>query len=121
MGLVGLKQAVEGAAREFPKWRRAGGKVYRGLVRRRAAEQALFRAEEASVAIEPPIRDHWLRSGTGQGGLFAIAGSVLTALKTSGFLDRLSTWVFDAAVLLTILAIGYMIYRRRADWLAGHR
>lgn len=32
----------EGAAAEFPKWRRAGGKVLRGLVRRRAAERALF-------------------------------------------------------------------------------
>ena len=31
-----------GAADEFPKWRRAGGKILRGLVRRRAAERALF-------------------------------------------------------------------------------
>jgi lysozyme len=33
----------EGAANEFPKWNKAGGKVLKGLVRRRAAEQALFR------------------------------------------------------------------------------
>lgn len=32
----------EGAADEFPKWRRAGGKILPGLVRRRAAERALF-------------------------------------------------------------------------------
>ncbi len=31
-----------GAAAEFPKWRRAGGRVLRGLVRRRAEEQALW-------------------------------------------------------------------------------
>ena len=31
-----------GAAGEFPKWRLAGGRVLRGLVRRRAAERALF-------------------------------------------------------------------------------
>jgi lysozyme len=31
-----------GAANEFPKWRRAGGKILRGLVRRRALEQKLF-------------------------------------------------------------------------------
>lgn len=30
------------AAAEFPKWNKAGGKVLKGLVRRRAAEQALF-------------------------------------------------------------------------------
>lgn len=31
-----------GAAAEFPRWNKAGGKVLQGLVRRRAAEQALF-------------------------------------------------------------------------------
>jgi len=31
-----------GAADEFPKWVYAGGKLLRGLVRRRAAERALF-------------------------------------------------------------------------------
>lgn len=32
----------EDAADEFPKWRLAGGKVMRGLVRRRAAEKLIF-------------------------------------------------------------------------------
>jgi len=32
----------EGASNEFPKWRKAGGKVLKGLVRRRADEKALF-------------------------------------------------------------------------------
>lgn len=31
-----------GAALEFPKWNRGGGVVLNGLVRRRAAEQAMF-------------------------------------------------------------------------------
>ena len=31
-----------GAAGEFPRWNKAGGKVLAGLTRRRAAEQALF-------------------------------------------------------------------------------
>ena len=33
-----------GAANEFPKWRRAGGKILRGLVRRREFERRLFLA-----------------------------------------------------------------------------
>ena len=33
---------IDGAAREFARWNKAGGVVYRGLVRRRAAEAALF-------------------------------------------------------------------------------
>ena len=32
----------EGASNEFPKWRKAGGKILTGLVRRRADEKALF-------------------------------------------------------------------------------
>lgn len=34
----------DGAADEFPKWRRSGGVIRRGLVRRREAERALFLA-----------------------------------------------------------------------------
>ena len=32
----------QNAADEFPKWRRAGGRILAGLVRRRTAERALF-------------------------------------------------------------------------------
>lgn len=32
----------EGAANEFPKWRRAGGRVLKGLVKRRNDERVLF-------------------------------------------------------------------------------
>jgi len=32
----------QGAAAQFPRWNKAGGKVLNGLVKRRAAEQALF-------------------------------------------------------------------------------
>jgi GH24 family phage-related lysozyme (muramidase) len=32
----------EGAADEFPKWRKAGGRVLAGLVRRRAEERRLW-------------------------------------------------------------------------------
>lgn len=33
---------VEGAAAQFPRWNRAGGRVMAGLVRRREAERAVF-------------------------------------------------------------------------------
>jgi lysozyme len=36
------REDYKGAAEEFPKWRRAGGKVLAGLVKRRADERALF-------------------------------------------------------------------------------
>ena len=39
------REDYEGAANELPKWRRAGGRVLLGLVRRRKVEQALFLKE----------------------------------------------------------------------------
>jgi|SRR5262252_999770 len=40
------KGDYEGAAEEFPKWNKAGGKVLRGLTRRRKSEQNLFNGKE---------------------------------------------------------------------------
>lgn len=57
----------EGAALEFPKWNKAGGKVLNGLVRRRADEMALFQAPQTviiqdtevnTVTIEDPVGDY---------------------------------------------------------------
>lgn len=36
------RRDYDGAADEFPKWRRGGGRILPGLVRRRAAERELF-------------------------------------------------------------------------------
>ena len=36
------RKDYEGAANEFWKWRRAGGRILKGLVKRRADEKALF-------------------------------------------------------------------------------
>lgn len=47
----------DGAAREFDRWSKAGGKVYKGLVRRRAAERAMFEmdARDDIPAGEPDM------------------------------------------------------------------
>ena len=39
---------VEGASNEFKRWVRAGGRVLKGLVRRRAAEALLFRGDQSN-------------------------------------------------------------------------
>ena len=39
------REDYEGAAREFKRWNRAGGKVYRGLTSRRLEEEELFRKD----------------------------------------------------------------------------
>ena len=38
------REDYSGASAEFPKWRRAGGRILKGLVRRRKAERELFNA-----------------------------------------------------------------------------
>ena len=40
----GREEEMMAACLEFPKWRRAGGRILPGLIRRRAAEQRLFKA-----------------------------------------------------------------------------
>jgi lysozyme len=56
----------EGAANEFKRWNRAGGKVLAGLTRRRAAEAALFRSSAIPAptpetpASEPPKPGNWV-------------------------------------------------------------
>lgn len=54
-----------GAAAEFPRWNKAGGKVLNGLIRRRAAEKALFekRAEEAPKAVYYTVKSGDTLSG----------------------------------------------------------
>ncbi|MEM1240390.1 MAG: lysozyme [Cyanobacteria bacterium P01_H01_bin.26] len=37
---------IYGAANEFPRWNRAGGRVLAGLTRRRSAERALFLGQD---------------------------------------------------------------------------
>lgn len=48
-----------GAAKEFPKWNKAGGKVLAGLTRRRKAEQALF-LKAAPTVGKPHNSENWI-------------------------------------------------------------
>ena len=46
----------EGASNEFPKWRRGGGRVLPGLVKRRADERNLFLIEDEPEVIEEEVK-----------------------------------------------------------------
>ena len=52
-----------GAADEFPKWNKAGGKVLNGLVRRREAERKLFLNGATDVTEEFKIGDSVILNG----------------------------------------------------------
>ena len=51
------RASYEGAANEFWKWRRAGGRILRGLVARRKSEAKLFRSvrQKASPPLGHPL------------------------------------------------------------------
>lgn len=52
---------LSGASREFPKWKYAGGRVFRGLVRRRAEEQKLFNTPVASAPVDTTVTFDFLK------------------------------------------------------------
>lgn len=128
---------VEGAAREFHRWNKAGGKVWRGLVRRRAAEAALFlepvdasplpdmpQAVEESPPrpVAKPVRD-------ATGGAVATGVSVslfqpwtwpwsewLSHLGCSSGIECASAFGSHATTPLGMLSLGLIV---TALWMAG--
>jgi lysozyme len=54
------KGDFDGAANEFGRWVHAGGKKLNGLVRRRAAETALFRGVPVTEPAPQIVPDNWL-------------------------------------------------------------
>lgn len=129
----------DGAAREFAKWNKAGGKVWKGLVRRRAAEAALFQADafdnelpegapDMPQGIDPPgmsSADKTMvatTSGVGLGSL-ALADPVgltssLVAVKGNGAAlfagVNLGAWLVP--IVLAAIVIGVLVWlNRRAE------
>jgi GH24 family phage-related lysozyme (muramidase) len=118
-----------GAAAEFAKWTRGNGKVMAGLVKRRAAEAALFLAGEdhpvSRVAEPAPMAKPVTQSASGVSGLGALGlGGVALALDQArdvstaarGLLETLPHgalgWV--AAAVLAV-AVAALLLRQRAD------
>lgn len=120
------------AARAFALWNKAGGKVFAGLTRRRAAEAALFlepvagglrESTEGPVlampqAVDPessmtasPIN----RAGVVAGGTATIA-TVSEVVNSVGYLKRgvsdLQDWLVPLLLIVSISAVGYIVHMR---------
>lgn len=120
---------VAGAAAEFGKWTRGASKVMPGLVKRRAAEAALFlsdevhpvsRVAELAPTMKPMARSVSAVSGGGALGLAGVAvlldqaRDVSTAIK--GLLETLPSGALGWAVAALLgLALAVMLYRRWDD------
>lgn len=120
-----------GAAAEFAKWTKAAGKVMPGLVKRRAAEAALFlsdtshpvsRAVEQPAVMKPLRQSATVQAGAGGLTLAGVTVGLQQAKEVSGaareLLDTLPAVNLDAGwVVSGILGIAVvvMLYRRWDD------
>jgi lysozyme len=133
----GDKQA---AARAYGLWNKAGGRVFAGLTRRRAAEAALY-LEPVSDDVSDPVHGSALpmpQKVDGETPLTAspinkasvIAGATAAIASASeivgavnnfkrGFAD-LSDWAIPVLLVATVAAAGFVIWQRwqqrRGGW-----
>lgn len=133
IGIAGFKRSTvlkahnrgdkPAAARAFGLWNKAGGKVDKGLVRRRALEAVWYLEPDAasgqSFADMPQKVDEpkALTSSTTvvAGGTAAMAtvaqiADQVAAVKYS--VDGLGEWLVPVLLLVTLVAVGWVIYER---------
>ena len=115
----------QAAARAFGLWNKAGGKVLPGLTHRRAAEAALYlepAQDEAEYAMPQKVdaEPAWVssptnRAGVVAGGTAAVAAASETLNVVNNFKDSISSlgdWLLPVLLVITVLAVGVMIYQR---------
>lgn len=128
----------QAAARAFGLWNKAGGKVWPGLTRRRAAEAALYltpeivstplpvaeEVREAAAADEMPreveperslAESQINRAGVIAGGTAAVATVAETArtvadVKTSA--DMMGEWLVPLLLVAVVALCGYIVWQR---------
>ena len=113
---------VKGSAEAVTWWNKAGGKVLRGLVRRREAEAALILAEPPVGRAKPDTpRETPSQSTTVQASAVQIASGAGGAVAAVGALDGAAQLIaIGGCVLVVLLALWIMRERLRA-WADGRR
>lgn len=115
------------ASRAFAMWNKAGGKVFPGLVRRRAAEAALY-LEPCAEALEsvqdmpqrvdeerPMGASNINRAGVVAGGTAAVATVTETINTVNGLkygVESLGNWLVPGLLIVVVALCGYIIWER---------
>lgn len=122
------KKQFKQASDAFALWNKAGGKVLPGLVRRRAAEAALFSKDDVSTSeevrpvIDVPAGKPMMASSTNiAAGATAVAGVVATAKDTVNNAKETVAGLDINLILVLIIVAGaawiiYERYRKAKDW-----
>lgn len=111
------------AADSILMWNKAGGKVLKGLVRRREAERALFttpvRIDESPV--EPKDRSNVAKSTTVQASAVQMVSGGGAAVAALGALDGRAQIIALIFVGVTVLAAAWIMRERIRKWGQGDR
>ena len=111
----------QAAARAFALWNKAGGKVWPGLTRRRAAEAALYLSGEPvemPQAVEPerPMTASTInRAGVVAGGTAAVATVAETARTVADVkysAQSLGDWLVPVLLLAVVGLCAYIVWER---------
>lgn len=117
----------QAAARAFSLWNRAGGKVWPGLTRRRAAEAALYleptepehiELPEMPQSIEPetplsasPINRASVVAG-GTATLAAVSETINAVNEVKYGVSSLGDWLMPALLVAVVALAGYIVWQR---------
>lgn len=134
VGIAGMKKSsvikahnrgdYQSAARAFGLWNRAGGKVWPGLTRRRAAESALYlendteARQEMPQVVEPerPMAESSInRAGVVAGGTAAVATvaeTVNTVSNVKDGVESLGSWLVPVLLLAVVGLCAYIVWER---------
>lgn len=122
------KKQFKQAADAFALWNKAGGKVLPGLVRRRAAEAALFskndvtKTEEIRPEVDVPKGKPMVMSTTNIAAGATAAAGVAATIKDTVQNTKETIASFDVNMLLIAIIVAgaawiiYERYRKAKDW-----
>jgi lysozyme len=115
---------VAGAAEALQWFNKAGGKVLRGLVRRRSAEADMMLGNAINVRPEPrpdPVRNNPAASTTLQGGVASATGILGAGGAAIGSLDGNAQVIAVVCLGVALLGVLWMMRRRLVRFAAGDR
>jgi len=107
------------AANAILMWNKAGGKVLRGLTRRREAERKLFLTPVNGTA--PEERASPVQSTTVQASAVQVVSGAGAGIAALGALDGTAQLVTMVFIGISILAAAYIMRERLKKWAEGIR
>lgn len=120
---------ADAAARAFGLWNKAGGKVVRGLVRRRAAEAELYLRPETDFGLQMPQRVDpesgarhspiiWGSAASGGAGALSLLSE--TSRTVGDLRYNLGEWFPYVLLAVVVIGAGWAIWsrvkQRRGGW-----